>query len=313
MDYFDSGGEDENACVTPAIKRKFKRSNSQPARPYRPQRELVKRTVSVDASRSSSRSGKRLKSRRDSVSSADSTSSSELSIDSPTAASDDHNKFVGKQLHHPRQHGRAGDSHVVAKKSSAALAAADKRENLKGVHYDNSSDDEPLSVSAGVKRLQTAGDTCLARRVVHAEKNNNDAGEYGVYHNKAVGVYNNGLSGGSGGEQICEPSPLAGGEAPDGADFLVSSHNDNGISEPPRSAQGSDSESQNQLPESAVSVCGATPTEARWSHVPPKKRWLPRTLSGQVLVTDVTCNCVTVTFLESRTEKGFFKQSSAPE
>ncbi len=54
-----------------------------------------------------------------------------------------------------------------------------------------------------------------------------------------------------------------------------------------------------------------TPTEDRWGPaVPPKKRWLPRSMDyhGQVLVTDVTCHCVTVTFLESATEKGFFKE-----
>lgn len=57
-----------------------------------------------------------------------------------------------------------------------------------------------------------------------------------------------------------------------------------------------------------------TATEDRWGTrtVPPKKRWLPRSMEyqyhGQVLVTDVTCNCVTVTFLESQTQKGFFKQ-----
>ena len=57
---------------------------------------------------------------------------------------------------------------------------------------------------------------------------------------------------------------------------------------------------------------GVTASEARWLHVPPKKRWLPRSLEyeGDVLVTDVTCNCITVTFLESPTEKGFFKDSS---
>ena len=56
-----------------------------------------------------------------------------------------------------------------------------------------------------------------------------------------------------------------------------------------------------------------TPTEDRWGPtVPPKKRWLPRSMDyhGQVLVTDVTCHCVTVTFLESTTEKGFFKEYS---
>ena len=48
----------------------------------------------------------------------------------------------------------------------------------------------------------------------------------------------------------------------------------------------------------------------RGHSVPPKKRWFPRTLEyqGQILVTDITHNCVTVTFLESPTEKGFFKE-----
>lgn len=54
--------------------------------------------------------------------------------------------------------------------------------------------------------------------------------------------------------------------------------------------------------------------EDRWStiSVPPKKRLLPRVLEyhGQVLVTDVTCHRVTVTFWESATEKGFFKEYS---
>ena len=39
------------------------------------------------------------------------------------------------------------------------------------------------------------------------------------------------------------------------------------------------------------------------------KPWVPtcNSIRGNVLVTDVTCNCVTVTFLESPTGKGFFK------
>ena len=55
---------------------------------------------------------------------------------------------------------------------------------------------------------------------------------------------------------------------------------------------------------------GVSPSEDRWWRVPPKKRWLPHTgdYHGQVLVTDVTCNCVTVTFMESSTDKGFFKE-----
>ena len=55
---------------------------------------------------------------------------------------------------------------------------------------------------------------------------------------------------------------------------------------------------------------GVSPSEDRWWRVPPKKRWLPNTADyhGQVLVTDVTYNCVTVTFMESSTEKGFFKE-----
>ena len=55
---------------------------------------------------------------------------------------------------------------------------------------------------------------------------------------------------------------------------------------------------------------GVSPSEDRWWRVPPKKRWLPNTgdYHGQVLVTDVTYNCVTVTFMESSTEKGFFKE-----
>lgn len=50
------------------------------------------------------------------------------------------------------------------------------------------------------------------------------------------------------------------------------------------------------------------------AELPPKKRLFPRTLKyqgqyqGQIQVTDITHNCVTVTFLESPTEKGFFKE-----
>ncbi len=55
---------------------------------------------------------------------------------------------------------------------------------------------------------------------------------------------------------------------------------------------------------------GVSPSEDRWWRVPPKKRWLPGTedYHGQVLVTDVTHNALTVTFYESTTEKGFFKE-----
>ncbi len=53
---------------------------------------------------------------------------------------------------------------------------------------------------------------------------------------------------------------------------------------------------------------GVSPSEDRWWRVPLKKRWLPQTpdYHGQVLVTDVTYDCETVTFMESSTSTGFF-------
>jgi len=54
----------------------------------------------------------------------------------------------------------------------------------------------------------------------------------------------------------------------------------------------------------------------RWeNNVPPKKRWLPRVMEPEddgsaVTVTDVTCNGVSITFLESPTDQGFFKGTS---
>ena len=156
-----------------------------------------------------------------------------------------------------------------------------------------------------------------------------------------------------GGQQVSQLSPLAGGEAPDSADLVFSSQSAAAASSsqqhqrsqhqnsqqqtsqgqrqphqqtaPPRTDPGtdrvqgdSDSEAENQAPCTGTpgTPGGLTPTEARWStsSVPPKKRWLPRSLSGgHVLVTDVTCNCVTVTFLESHTEKGFFKHTLSAE
>lgn len=60
---------------------------------------------------------------------------------------------------------------------------------------------------------------------------------------------------------------------------------------------------------SKASPCSPT-TPERWTSltVPLKKRWPHRTYDQNVLVTDVTCNEVTVTFLESATEKGFFNK-----
>ena len=52
--------------------------------------------------------------------------------------------------------------------------------------------------------------------------------------------------------------------------------------------------------------------------VPPRKRWIPRGyivnpgkhVSKNVWVTDVTCNRMTVTILESETREGFFRSQS---
>jgi hypothetical protein len=84
------------------------------------------------------------------------------------------------------------------------------------------------------------------------------------------------------------------------------------------SRRASDAENRRESSDSSASErqsSSPSPSlEDRWSaiSVPPKKRWWPRALElhGQVLVTDVTCHRVTVTFLESATEKGFFKEYS---
>jgi hypothetical protein len=76
----------------------------------------------------------------------------------------------------------------------------------------------------------------------------------------------------------------------------------------------SDPETENQTPLSPSSCPGGEDGADRWARIPPKKRWLPQNqlgVTGPVLVTDVTCHCVTVTFLECATEKGFFKNSVA--
>ena len=52
--------------------------------------------------------------------------------------------------------------------------------------------------------------------------------------------------------------------------------------------------------------------------VPPRKRWIPRNFmvnpsmhgSKSVWVTDVTCNRMTVTILESESREGFFRSQS---
>ena len=60
---------------------------------------------------------------------------------------------------------------------------------------------------------------------------------------------------------------------------------------------------------SKASPCTPTSPE-RWSSltVPLKKRW-PRTSDQNIVVTDVTCNHVTVTFMESATDEGFFSKN----
>ncbi len=70
--------------------------------------------------------------------------------------------------------------------------------------------------------------------------------------------------------------------------------------------------SPGRLSPGGLSPGGLSPSEDRWWRVPPKKRWLPQTpdYHGQVLVTDVTYRDVTVTFMESSTDKGFFKNAA---
>ncbi len=81
---------------------------------------------------------------------------------------------------------------------------------------------------------------------------------------------------------------------------------------PSPSGGGEESEGETKSPNllAGKGSPGVSPSEDRWWRVPPKKRWLPGTedYHGQVLVTDVTHNALTVTFYESTTEKGFFKE-----
>ena len=57
---------------------------------------------------------------------------------------------------------------------------------------------------------------------------------------------------------------------------------------------------ENQSPNPVIPT---TPIRDIWFFVPPKKKWLRQ----EVSVTEVTCNKVTVTFLESGSRDGFFK------
>ena len=68
-----------------------------------------------------------------------------------------------------------------------------------------------------------------------------------------------------------------------------------------QTSTGQENENPNPLPGNVA------PIRDIWFFVPPKKKWLRQ----EVSVTEVTCNQVTVTFLESTSREGFFKSPAA--